>query len=81
MEIGEPMKQTENQNNTSRNLINEKNQRQYAQMKVISINRKSLFIFLEWREREIETQRDRDRDRIIKPIREYILTSINNEPV
>ena len=50
-------------------------------MKVISINRKSLCISLEWREREIETQRDRDRDRIIKPIREYIWTPINNEPV
>lgn len=56
MEIGEPMKQTENPNNTSRNLINEKNQRQYAQMKVISINRKSLCIFLEWRERDRETE-------------------------
>lgn len=74
------MKQTENQNNTSRNLINEKIRDNMPRWKYIN-RKKPLYILGMKREREIETQRDRDRDRIIKPIREYILTSINNEPV
>ena len=61
METGEPMKQTENQNNTTTNLINK-----WEKLETICLGESHFYqqekpLYILGMEREIKIQRDRDR--------------------